>query len=94
MPLLNVRLTPEDARRAAALRESGVLISRLVRESIRAEYDRRIPRRRRRRRASAVMAGIYADYPDPPDLPPRDYDVSDREAARRAIVKVLRRKRR
>ena len=90
MPLLNVRLTPEDARRAAALRKSGVPISRLVREAIRVEYDRRLPRRR----ASDVMAEIYADHPDPPGLRPRQYDVTDRAAARRAIVKRLRRRRR
>jgi len=94
MPLLNVRLTPEDARRATALRESGVPISRLVREAIRAEYDRRLPRRRPRQRASVVMAEIYAAHPDPPDLPLRDYDVGDRATARRAIVKILRRKHR
>lgn len=94
MPLLNVRLTPEDARRATALRECGVPISRLVREAIRAEYDRRLSRERPRRRASAVMAEIYAAHPDPPDLLPRDYDMGDRAAAQQAIVTILRRKRR
>ena len=90
MPLLNVRLTPEDARRAAALRKSGVPISRLVREAIRAEYDQRLPRRR----ASEVMAEIYLAHPDPPGLPPRTYDVTDRADARRAIAKRLRGRRR
>lgn len=94
MPLLNVRLTPDDARRAAALRESGVPISRLVRQAIRTEYERRLRRRRPGRRPCAVMAEIYPEYPDPPDLPPRDYDVAERAAARRAIVETLRGKRR
>lgn len=92
MPLINVRVTPEDARRAAALRESGVPISRLVREAIRAEYERRRPGQRRGRRASRVMAEIYAALPDPPDLPPRRYDAADRVAVRNAISGRLRRK--
>ncbi len=94
MPLLNVRLTPEDARRAAALRESGLPISRLVREAIRTEYDRRLTRRKSRRRPAAVMAAIYAAHPDPKELAPRGYDVGDRRAARLAIVRILRSKRR
>jgi predicted nucleic acid-binding protein len=43
VPLLNVRLSPDDARRAAELREEGVQISDVVREAIRAEYLRRRP---------------------------------------------------
>jgi hypothetical protein len=41
MPLLNVRLDEDDARLARGLRESGVSISELVREALRAEARRR-----------------------------------------------------
>ena len=93
MKLLNVRLNEDDARLAAALRQEGVELSRVVRNALHAEYERRIAGRVRRRSAAVVMAEIYAACPDPPRLPRRSYDLRDRRAARRAIVSRLRRRR-
>ena len=91
MSLLNVKLKPDDVRMAQALRKEGITISDVVRDAIRAEYQRRIGQRTSRRRASDRMADIYAMHPDPTDLPPRRYDVHDAHAARRAILTTLRR---
>ncbi len=90
MKLLNVRLDADDARLVSQLRQAGVEISGIVREAIRAEHGRRVGRRGRPRPAE-VMAAIYAALPDPPGLPRRRYDMRDRRAARRAIVRKLRR---
>jgi Arc/MetJ-type ribon-helix-helix transcriptional regulator len=90
MPLLSVKLKPEDVRMAQALRKEGVTISDVVRDAIRAEYQRRIGQRSARKRASDRMAEIYAAYPDPPDLPARRYDVHDARAARQAVLTPLR----
>jgi hypothetical protein len=46
-----------------------------------------------RRNVEAIMKQIYEQYPDPPGLPPRDYDVHDRNEARASIRRKLRRKR-
>jgi post-segregation antitoxin (ccd killing protein) len=83
--LLNVRLSPDDARRAAALRKDGVAVSRIVREAIRAAYERRTSERGRARRARAIMAEIYRDHPDPPGQRRTARDLRDRRAVRRAI---------
>jgi hypothetical protein len=93
MSLLNVRLAPEDARLAAALREAGVPISDIVRSAIRAEYARRIGESRDRRRPSRIVADILASLPDPPDLPARGFEADDRPAMRRHIVARLARRR-
>ena len=92
MRLLNVRLGIDDARRAAELRKTGVQISRIVRDAIRAEHDRRVGRRRARRRPEEILAEIYAAHPDPPRAPHRAFDLRDRRAARRAILRKLRRR--
>jgi hypothetical protein len=89
MALLNVRLDEHDARRVAELKRAGVKLSDVVRAAIRAEHERRLAGVRASRRPSRVMAEIYASLPDPPDLPARDYDVRDRQAARRAIRQKL-----
>jgi hypothetical protein len=91
MSLLNVKLKPDDVRMAQALRKEGITISDVVRDAIRAEYQRRIGRRTSPRRPSDRMAEIYASHPDPPDLPQRSHDVHDPHAARRAIGARLRR---
>ena len=91
MKLLNVRLGDEDARRVAYLRQAGIQLSRLVREAIRAEYDRRVGHRGTHRRPAQVMAEIYAACPDPPDLPARTIDLRDRKAARAAVLATMRR---
>jgi len=93
MPLLNVRLSPEDARRAAELREDGIQISDVVREAIRAEYLRRRPGRPGNRRPSLLVKEILEALPDPADLPPRAVDSTDRRAVRRHIAAKLHRRR-
>jgi hypothetical protein len=93
MPLLNVRLSADDARRAVELRKTGVQISRIVRDAIRAEHDRRVQRPRTRRRTEEILAEICAAHPDPPGTPRRTFDPRDRKAARQAILRKLRRRR-
>jgi len=90
MKLLNVRLDEDDARKVARLRQAGVQISRVVREAIRAEHDRR---RGTPRRPAEIMAEIYAAHPDPPGLPARRVDLRDRKAVRRAVLARMRRRR-
>ena len=91
--LLNVRLGPEDARRAAALRKDGVPVSHVVREAIRTAYERRPGGRGRGRTASAIMAEIYREHPDPPGRPRAPRAPRDRRAVRRAIRTRLVRRR-
>lgn len=92
MVLINVRLDEEDARRAKALRGVGVQLSALVRDAIRAEYERRIGRARSGK-PSELLAEILAALPDPVDLPARRVDASDRAAVRRHVAAKLKRKR-
>jgi hypothetical protein len=91
--LLNVRLSPEDARRAAALRKDGVPVSRIVRAAIRSAYERRAGGRAGGQRASAIMATIYREHPDPPERPRAPRDLRDRRAVTRAIRTRLARRR-
>ena len=87
--LVNVRLDEERVRKAQALRERGVSLSDVVREAI----DERFAELRRSESqpdVRTIVRGIFERYPDPPDLPPRDYDVPDRRAARAAILRKLR----
>jgi len=91
---MNVRLNGEDARRAAALREAGVPISTVVREAIRSAYERRVAVGRRARKPSTIVAAILAEYPDEQDTQARKFDLRDRDAVRREIVKRLSRARR
>ena len=88
--LVNVRLDEERMRKARALRAAGVAISDLLREAIDRRYERAI--RSKGLEVSAIMRRIFEEYPDPPDLPPRGYDVHDQAATRRAVVRRLRRK--
>ena len=93
MPLLNVRLSEEDARRAAALRKAGVPVSDVVRKAIRAEYERHGSPGRRRRKPSEFIAELFERFPDPPDAKSEQrVDTTDREAVRRYIVDKLRRR--
>ena len=93
MPLLNVRLGPEEERMASALREEGVAISGLVRQALRAEYDRRFGGQGRRK-GSHVVARILEDLPDPSNLPSRGFSLSDRRAVSNHIrAKLARRAR-
>jgi hypothetical protein len=92
MTLLNVRLGPEDARMAAALRKNGVQISRVVRDALRAAYQRQAAHAQRGR-PSDVMASIYREAPDAPGQPREKRDLGDRRTIRRVIRKRLRRPR-
>jgi hypothetical protein len=93
VPLLNVRLSSDDGRRVAELREDGIRISDVVREAIRAEYLRRRPGQQGGRRPSLVLKEILAALPDPADMPRRTVDPADRYAVRRHIVAKLNRRR-
>jgi hypothetical protein len=90
VPLVNVRLSPDDARRAAELREDGVQISDVVREAIRAEHLRRRPGKPGNRRPSLLVKEILAALPDTADMPPLAVDTTDRHAVRRHIAAKLR----
>ena len=90
MSLVNVRLSPDDARRAAALRKAGIQISDVVREAIRAEYLRSRAAKPDKRRPSLIVKEILEALPDPADMPDRAVDPSDRHAVRRHIAAKLR----
>ncbi len=91
--LVNVRLDEERLRKAQTLRESGVALSDLVREAIDERFEE-LAGSGTARDLTSVMERIFEQYPDPPDLPPREYNVYDRDEARRAITGKLRRVRR
>ena len=90
--LVNVRLDERRLERARRLRAKGITLSALVRNAIDREYDDLV-QSSVRRDVQAIMSAIYSEYPDPPGLRPRDYDVHDRREARDAISRKLRRKR-
>ncbi len=91
--LVNVRLDDDRLRKVRTLRESGVALSSVVREAIDARFDE-LSGSGKARDLRAVMARIFEQYPDPPGLPPRRYDMHDRAEARRAILGKLRKARR
>jgi len=86
--LVNVRLDPERLRKARTLRERGVSLSDVVREAIDERFQ--ILQRRGNPDVKILIRKLFEQYPDPPGLPPRGYDVHDRAAARRAILRKLR----
>src|SRR5687767_12548629 len=90
MKLINVRLDDADVRKVGHLRKQGVEISALVREAIRAEYERRRRQKRKGRKMSDVIDEIVARHPTPPGTPPRGYNVHNRHEARAAILDKLR----
>ena len=90
--LINVRLDAERLRKAQRLRDKGIALSDVVREAIDARYGE-IAARDERGAAGDIVAGILAKFPDPPDLPAREYDVHDATAARRAVRARARRRR-
>ena len=89
--LINVRLDSERLRKVRTLRERGVRLSDVVREAI----DERFLRLRLESEADVktLIRKIFEQYPDPPGLPARGYQVHDRGAARQAILRKLRRTR-
>lgn len=86
--LINVRLDAERLRKTQALRERGVALSDVVREAI----DERFLQLRSESQpdVKAIIRRMFDRYPDPPDLPPREYDVHDRHAARKAVLGKVR----
>jgi hypothetical protein len=87
--LVNVRLDADRLRKARTLRARGVALSEVVRQAI----DERFAALRRSespRDVRTIVQRIFEEYPDPPGLPPRDYDIYDRRAARAAILRKLR----
>lgn len=90
MALVDVRLDAEDARRVAELRRAGVQISTVVRQAIRVEHERRVGKRAGGRAAKALLARIYDDLPDTPEVKPRGFDLRDRRAVRAAVERRAR----
>jgi len=91
--LVNVRLDADRLRKAQRLRARGVALSDVVREAIDERYAA-LRHSATRPNVSAIVQRIFEEHPDPPRLPPRDYDVHDRRAARAVIRRKLRRARR
>jgi len=89
--LVNVRLDEERVRKARVLRERGVTLSDVVREAIDERFAE-TGRRGARPDPRTIVSSVFAQFPDPPDLSTRDYDVHDRRAARDAVRRRLRRK--
>jgi hypothetical protein len=89
--LVNVRLDAERIRKAQRLREHGVALSDVVREAIDERYAS--VRSGSPPDIKAIVRRVFELFPDPADLPPRDYDVHDSRAARRAIRRRIRRTR-
>ena len=87
--LVNVRLDAERLRKAQTLRERGVALSDVLREAIDERFAALRPSESELDVRTTIRR-IFEQYPDPPDLPPRDYDVHDRRAARGAILRKLR----
>lgn len=89
--LINVRLDSERLRKVRTLRQRGVALSDVVREAI----DERFLRLRSESQPDVrtLIRKLFEQFPDPADLPRRDYDVHDRSAARQAILRKIRRTR-
>jgi hypothetical protein len=87
--LVNVRLDEARVRKVRALRAQGIAVSDLLREAIDRRYEQ-VVGTRKGLDVAAIMRRLFAEYPDPPDLPPRPYDVHDRAAARQGILRRLR----
>jgi hypothetical protein len=91
--LLNVRLSEADARRVHELRQEGVVISELLRESIRREHERLKRRPLKAADVDRVFEEIDAKHPLPKNLPPQEVDPTDRKAVHRYLVRRLKRRR-
>jgi hypothetical protein len=90
--LVNVRLDEERLRKARQLRRRGVTLSELVREAIDARFEQ-VAAARTAAGGRAIVARLLDEWPDPPDLAPRAYDVHDGRQAREAIRRAVRRRR-
>jgi len=89
--LINVRLDERRLQRVRRLRAKGISISDLLRDAIDRQYEE-ITKQRKPRDIESMLQELYAQYPDPADLPPREYNVHDRRQAKEAISRMLRRK--
>lgn len=87
--LVNVRLDADRFRKVQTLRERGVALSDVVRQAIDERFAQ-LFEPDTRRDIRAAIEGIFEEFPDPPDLPARDYEVHDRRAARAAILRKIR----
>ena len=91
--LVNVRLDEERMRKAKALRARGIALSDLVRSAIDERYKQDLSSRGPRD-LRAIFTRLDAEYPiTTKDLPPRKYDVHDRQQAAAAVRKRLYRRR-
>jgi hypothetical protein len=90
--LVNVRLDAARLRKAQTLRRRGIALSDVVREAIDTRYGQL--QSRPRSDVKAIVRRIFDEHPDPADLQERGYDAHDRQAARRAIVQTLTRRKR
>lgn len=90
--LINVRLDQERLRKVRKLKESGIALSDVVREAIDQRFEA-LRELKKPRDVNAILTRLFQQYPDPPGLPPRTYDIADRKAARAAIVRKLARAR-
>ena len=91
--LVNVRLDDDRLRKVRKLRENGIAVSDIVREAIDERFQQ-LPAKQQPRDVVAILRRIYEQYPVQPGERPLPYDVNDRHAARRAILRKLRRPRR
>jgi hypothetical protein len=85
---MNVRLDAERLRKVRALRGRGIRVSDVVRQAIDEHYLKLQPERKPD--TKAIIRRLFEQYPDPPGLASRRYDVHQRAAAREAIVRKLR----
>jgi hypothetical protein len=86
--LVNVRLDKERLEKSQRLRERGVALSDVVRQAIDERFAE-LERSETPLDVRAIVRVIFEQYPDPPGMAPRGYDVHDRRAARRAILRKL-----
>lgn len=87
---MNVRLDEDRLRKARTLREQGIGLSDIIREAIDVRFEQ-LNRSRSGREVRNIIQRIFEQHPDPAGLPPRDYDVHNRKAARAAVRARLRR---
>lgn len=90
--LVNVRLDEERLRKVRRLRETGVVLSNLVREAIDERFEK-LNGHGKPRDVRAIVRRIFEQYPDPPNLRPPTYNVHDRKEARQAVLRKLRKRR-
>jgi len=92
MPLLNVRLGPEEQRLAEELRAEGIPVSRVVRQAIRDEHERRLGGRASKKKPSELIESLFETFPDSARAKGHGIDTTDRRAVRTFIAKRLRSK--